>query len=83
MDLKNWETQNYYNEYLELKSSIIHLKNTIDFIKSKTIPEEIEKKEELLATKIDRVKFVLEQLELRKVDLKELILLAMNVDIEN
>lgn len=70
---KGWIAQEFYNEYLELKTEIS------DMTHNHLRHDQLEKD---LATKVKRMRFVLQELQSNKVRLEDLILLSIGVDVE-
>lgn len=65
LENKSWQTQDYFNEYLSLKEDIVRLSIGMD--------------NDALKEKVDRMKYIIEQLKLKGIRVEELLFLAMNV----
>lgn len=83
LDNKSWQAQDYYNEYLTLKTEISHLINSRDHFFRNSKPKEVQEYQHSIDEKVDRLKFVLNQLNVvHGISMENLILLSIGVDIE-
>lgn len=79
MILSNWKAQDYYNEYLELKESIVNLNHYLD---NRHLSEEYKDSYKmLLENRIQRFKYILAMLKESGVNMEELILLSVGIDV--
>lgn len=82
---KSWLTQDYYNEYLELKVNISTLTDKLNHQHGRVTPlteEQIQEIQSSLNQKVKRMKLVLEQLKLGGISHVDLILLSLGVQVE-
>lgn len=78
----SWQAQDYFNEYLILKEAIIQGHKEQDYYFRKNDKEKFMQNGEELFKKIDRLKFILNQLRINHgVNMEDLILLSVGVDV--
>lgn len=79
---KTWKAQEYYNEYLDLKQELVRLTSQdIDRYKEANQDSVVEYLEKEISKKSKELDFVLEQLELCGVSMKDLIKLGCGLDV--
>lgn len=79
---KSWAVQDFYNEYLKLKIEIPELVNSRNHFKMYNKHNEIKELQTSIDVKVNRLKFVLDQLELNRVSMQDLIFLSIGIDVE-
>lgn len=72
---KSWITQDYYNEYLNLKEEIFKYASLLECKDDVSIQEKLDEK-------VNRMKYVLGRLKENGVAMGDLILLSLGVDVE-
>lgn len=75
----NWQVQDYFNEYLELKDDLLKKTSDLEVYKRFNLPEK-EDTINSIKEKSERLMYVLEQLELSGVSMKDLVILGCGVD---
>lgn len=79
---KHWQAQDYYNEYLRLKTEIPELINSRDYFFRHNKEKEVQEFQVSIDEKVERLKLVLNQLKLvHGIAMEDLILLSIGVDI--
>lgn len=78
---KGWQAQEYYNEYLLLKETLVYLQHEIEHCQKYLTNIQVASLERDLKEKTDRLMFLLENLELHGVSMKELVLLSCGIEL--
>lgn len=77
---KGWIAQEFFNEYLDLKTEISQLVLNLEYMERRGFEEHSQEKKEEIKIKVERLKFVLQELKRNGVKSEDLILLAIGVD---
>jgi hypothetical protein len=79
---KNWQAQDFYNEYLRLKTEIPELINSRDHFFRHNKDNEAQEFQFSIDEKVERLKFILNQLKVvHGIAMEDLILLSIGIDI--
>ena len=80
---KGWIAQEFYNEYLSLKMELSELTTNQEYFKRTNREKEIQEYQIAIDEKVEKLKFVLQELKTNGVKMEDLILLSIGIDLYN